>query len=110
MIANTNPVNPEEGADTSTVGAGGHGGGDMEVSVEVPRAGRVGGEDGKVFGLDLGHVGLVDDTETAAAEIVDTSGVVGRHGRANADIVGGVASVTTSRSMGETCFVTQGKT
>ena len=110
MIANTNPVNPEERADTSTIGAGGHGGGNMEVSVEVPRAGRVGGEDGEVFGLDLRHVGLVDDTETAAAEVIDTSGVVGRHGRANADIVGGVPSITTARRKSETCFVEQGQT
>lgn len=110
MIANTNPVNPEESANTSTIGAGGHGGGDMEVSVEVPRAGRVGGEDGEVFRLNLGHVRLVDNTETAAAEVVDTSGVVGGHGRANADIVGGVTSVTTGRSESEACFVKQGQT
>ena len=92
-------MNPEEGADASAVGAGGHGGGDVEVGVEVEGASGVGGEDGEIFGLDLVHVGLVDDTETAATEIVNTVSVVGRHGLADADIVGGVSSVTTVQAM-----------
>ena len=81
-------MDPEEAADALVVRARGHVRGDLEVVVQVPRAGVDDAEDDKVLGLDVVEVGLVRNAERTAGRVVDVVGVDGRGGLTGASQVG----------------------
>ena len=91
-------MDPEERADALAVRAGRHSLGDLEVVLEVPRAGVDDTEDDKVLRLDVVDVGLVGDADTAAGSVVDVVGVDSSGGLARAREVGvRVLDVATTR-------------
>ena len=68
-------MDPEETADALAVRAGRHVCGDLEVVVQVPRAGMDDAEDDKIFRLDVVEIRLVGDTQGAACSVAGVVGV-----------------------------------